>query len=96
MVLLPDITVNDTATPDDEFASLRETDLINSFTNPTGQQSTPLPPSPALPAIASSIPNKPPANWPAFDPTKPATDFQLQMGLKLLAGMGPGTTTASN
>jgi carboxyl-terminal processing protease len=93
----PDITVNDTATPDDEFASLRETDLINSFTNPTGQQSTPLPPAPPLPAIASSIPNKPPANWPAFDGSKPSTDFQLQMALKLISGMQPtGTATASN
>lgn len=93
----PDVTVNDSATPDDAFASLRETSLLNSFTNPTGQQNTPLPPAPALPAIASSIPSKPPANWPTFDAAKPATDFQLQMGLKLLSGMQTtGTATASN
>ncbi len=92
----PDVTVNDTSTPDDAFASLRETDLLNSFTNPTGQQNTPLPPAPPLPAIASSIPSKPPANWPTFDATKPATDFQLQMGIKLLSGMqSSGTATAS-
>jgi len=92
----PDITVSDTDTPDDAFAQLRETDLLNSFTNPTGQTGAQLPPAPPLPAVAKTIPNKPPANWPTFDPTNPATDFQLQMGLKLLAGMGPGTTTASN
>jgi len=93
----PDITVADSDTPPDAFSQLRETDLLNSFTNPTGQASAPLPPAPPLPAVAASIPTKPPANWPAFDPTNPATDFQLQMGLKLLAGMSPpGTTTASN
>jgi carboxyl-terminal processing protease len=93
----PDVTVNDTATPDDAFASMRETSLLNSFTNPTGQQNAPLPPAPPLPAVASSIPTKPPANWPAFDPAKPATDFQLQQALKLISGMQPsGTATASN
>ncbi len=93
----PDITVSDTATPQDEFASLRETDLLNSFTNPTGTQPTPLPPAPPLPAIASAIPSKPPANWPAFDASKPTTDFQLQMALKLISGMqATNTATASN
>ncbi len=93
----PDVTVSDTRTPDDAFAQLRETDLINSFTNPTGQSVTPLPPAPPLPATASTIPNKPPANWPDFDPANPATDFQMQMGLKLIATMlPPTTTTASN
>jgi carboxyl-terminal processing protease len=93
----PDITVNDTATPADAFSQLRETNLLNSFTNPTGQSSAPLPPAPPLPAVAKTIPDKPPANWPAFDATNPATDFQLQMGLKLIAGMSlPSATTASN
>jgi carboxyl-terminal processing protease len=93
----PDITVNDTATPADAFSQLRETNLLNSFTNPTGESAAPLPPAPALPAVAKTIPDKPPANWPTFDPTKPATDFQLQMGLKLIAGMSPpSATTASN
>jgi len=92
----PDVVVNDSDTPADAFAQLRETDLLNSFTNPTGQTGEPLPPAPPLPAIAKTIPSKPPAGWPTFDPTNPATDFQLQMGLKLLAAMSPGTTTASN
>jgi len=93
----PDITVNDTATPADAFSQLRETNLLNSFTNPTGESATPLPAAPALPAVAKTLPNKPPANWPAFDATNPATDFQLQMGLKLIAGMSPpSATTASN
>jgi carboxyl-terminal processing protease len=93
----PDVTVSDTATPNDFFSQLRETNLLNSFTNPTGQNATSLPPAPPLPTVASTIPSKPPANWPAFDPAKPATDFQLQMGLKLLAGMSsPNVVNASN
>jgi carboxyl-terminal processing protease len=93
----PDITVAETSTPDDAFfAQLRETDLLNSFANPTGQISTPLPPAPALPAVASSIPSKPPAGWPAFDSTKPTTDFQLQMALKLVGGMQPVSTVAAS
>lgn len=92
----PDVTVADTAAPADAFAQLRETDLLHSFTNPNGQTSAALPPAAPLPAVVKTIPDKPPANWPAFDMTKPATDFQLQMGLKLIDAMSPGTTTASN
>jgi carboxyl-terminal processing protease len=93
----PDVTVHDTATPADAFSQLRETNLLNSFTNPTGQSAAPLPPAPPLPAVAKTIPDKPPTNWPAFDASNPATDFQLQMGLKLIAGMSPpSATTASN
>ena len=91
------MTVADSATPEDSFAQLRETDLLHAFTNPTQQKAAALPPPLPLPPVAASIPNKPPANWPKFDPTKPATDFQLQMALKLIADMKPAsTTTAAN
>ena len=96
----PDVVVNDTRDAQDKFAELREDDLLNAFANPNGQSTAPLPPAPPLPVVAKSIPNMPPANWPKVDPTNPsnpATDFQLQMGLKLVEGMStPGTTTASN
>ncbi len=93
----PDVKVNDTRTPQDQFANLRESDLLNSFQNPTGVAAPPLPSPVPLPAVAKTIPDKPPANWPNFDPAKPETDFQLQMGLKLAGGMAaPGATTASN
>jgi carboxyl-terminal processing protease len=93
----PNIIVSNTRTPEDAFAQLRETNLLNSFANPTRQSTLALPPAPPLPAVASTIPNKPPANWPAFDAANPATDFQLQMGLKLIAAMSPPkTTTAAN
>jgi carboxyl-terminal processing protease len=100
----PDIKVADTRTAPDAFSQLRETDLLNSFTNPTGQTAPALPPAVPMPAVAKTIPDKPPATWPTFDPNKPETnpalnpavDFQLQMGIKLLDGMSPvGTTTAA-
>jgi carboxyl-terminal processing protease len=92
----PNVQVSDSDTPEDAFAQLRETDLLNSFTNPTGQNGAPLPPALVVPAAAKTIPGKPPANWPTFDPTNPATDFQLQMALKLVDAMTAGTATASN
>ncbi|MBU6448731.1 MAG: S41 family peptidase [Rhodospirillales bacterium] len=93
----PNVHVSDTATPQDAFSQLRETDLLNAFTNPTQQTGAPLPPAPPLPPVAASIPSKPPANWPAFDPAKPSTDFQLQMALKLIADMKASSiTTAAN
>jgi carboxyl-terminal processing protease len=57
----------------------------------TNQGGTPTDTSPAarteLPPIASSIPKLPPEGWPAFDPAKPDTDFQLQQGLVVVRAM---------
>lgn len=93
----PDVKVSDTRTPQDQFATLRETDLANAFKNPTGVPAPALPSPVPLPAVAKTIPDKPPATWPAFDASKPETDFQLQMGLKLVEGMtASGPSTASN
>jgi carboxyl-terminal processing protease len=93
----PDVVVDDTRTPDDQFASLRESDLLHSFHNPSGLSAPPLPSALPLPAVAKTIPDKPPVGWPDLDPTKPSTDFQLQMALKLAAGMSaPGYKAASN
>jgi carboxyl-terminal processing protease len=93
----PDVKVDDTRTPADQFANLRESDLLNSFQNPTGVTAPPLPSPVPLPAVAKTIPGAPPVGWPAFDASNPATDFQLQMGLKLAAGMtATGPSTASN
>jgi carboxyl-terminal processing protease len=93
----PNVIVSDSRTPEDAFAQLRETDLLHAFANPVGQTATPLPPAPPLPAVAKTIPDKPPVNWPTFDASNPATDFQLQMALKLVNAMGPThTATALN
>jgi carboxyl-terminal processing protease len=93
----PDVKVSDTRTPDDQFASLRESDLLHSFQNPSGLTAPPLPSALPLPPVAKTIPDKPPVGWPALDLTKPSTDFQLQMALKLADGMSaPGYKAASN
>ncbi|HQU03457.1 MAG TPA: S41 family peptidase [Acidocella sp.] len=93
----PDVKVSDTRTPQDQFANLHESDLANSFQNPTGVPAPTLPSPLPLPAVAKTIPDKPPATWPAFDATKPETDFQLQMAIKLAGAMSPvGPSTASN
>jgi carboxyl-terminal processing protease len=93
----PDVKVDSTRNAQDQFANLREADLANAFKNPTGVPAPALPSPTPLPAVAKTIPDKPPANWPAFDASKPETDFQLQMAIKLADGMiSSGPSTASN
>jgi carboxyl-terminal processing protease len=68
----------------------READLRRSLRN-DGQAETraPIPPPPMnLPAgLAERVAREPAEGAPAFDPTKPETDHQLQQGLILLRGM---------
>ena len=92
----PNVTVAETDAPQDSYFQLRETNLLHAFTNPTKQQAAALPPAPPLPAVAATIPDKPPKGWPSFDVSKPSTDFQLQMALKLIADMPMNTGAAGN
>jgi carboxyl-terminal processing protease len=68
----------------------READLRRSLRN-DGQAETraPIPPPPLnLPAgLAERVVRQPAEGAPAFDPTKPETDHQLQQALVLLRGM---------
>ncbi len=64
----------------------RESNLEHTIRNEGGTGATPPPPA-DLSSIARNIPDKPPANWPQFDPEKPSTDFQLQQGLKVIQAM---------
>ena len=88
--ITPDITVKEEHGEVDNLPD-READLIHTLKNQGG--APPPPPSShvALPAIAASIPKEPPANWPAFDLTKPGTDFQLQQALKVVVAMPPAS-----
>ncbi|NPD67043.1 S41 family peptidase [Lichenicola cladoniae] len=90
--ITPDIKVRDSREDDSKFM-LREGDLAHIIKNEGGTQ-VPAQPRTDLPAIAKSIPDAPPVNWPAFDPTKPATDFQLQQGLKVVNAMAGKPTLA--
>jgi carboxyl-terminal processing protease len=89
----PDIKVRETREDDSKFM-LREGDLNHIIKNEGGTQGAAQPRT-DLPAIAKTIPDAPPATWPASDPNKPSTDFQLQEGLKVLAAMS-GEPVASD
>ncbi len=93
--IVPDIKVRETREDDSKYM-LREGDLAHIIKNEGGTQ-TPPQPRTDLPPIAKTIPDAPPANWPAFDLSKPSTDFQLQEGLKVIAAMSghpmPADTT---
>lgn len=92
----PNVNVAETDAPQDSYFELRETNLLHAFTNPTKEQAASLPPAPPLPAVAATIPDKPPVGWPSFDPSKPSTDFQLQMALKLIADMPAHNAASGN
>ena len=83
--ITPDIKVQEDREDLSRFLP-READLQHIIKNEGGTGAAP-PPRTDLPAVAKTIPEKPPANWPRFDLTKPATDFQLQQGLKVIQAM---------
>lgn len=93
--ITPDIQVASSVQGDNAMQPLRESDLQHAMLNPNSKQLPPLPPRTDLPAIAKDIPKVPPANWPKFDPTKPATDFQLQEAIKVVDAM-PSDKSAAN
>lgn len=82
--IAPDILVKESR--EDPVFSIREADLSHILKNQGGNQTKP-PARNDLPAIAKNIADEPPANWPTFDVTKPATDFQLQEGLRVVRSM---------
>jgi carboxyl-terminal processing protease len=91
--ITPDVVVHESDKPESTFGPTHESDLNNTLKN--GEK--PAPPRPPVP-LAAGIPDKPPAGWPKYDPTKPETDFQLQQALKLVQAMAnagkPGTLVA--
>jgi carboxyl-terminal processing protease len=100
----PDIEVLATREAANERgAREREADLRRALRNEnTGGAATP-PPPPLPPlnlpsSITDRVARLPPEGAPAFDPTKPETDFQLQQALALVRGVAtlpPGQRRAS-
>ena len=84
----PDIEVAASRTEAPHFGPEREADLNRALRN-QGGASQPANPAPRtdLPPIAKEIPKLPPEGAPAFDMTKPDTDFQLQQGLAVVRAM---------
>lgn len=86
----PDITVAESRDEPIRFGAEREADLNKVLSNQggTGSLAEPMPPRNDLPAIAASVPDKPPEGFPKFDSTKPTeTDFQLQQALIVVKAM---------
>ncbi len=90
----PDVEVEQTRSPEANFAPAHEADLLHVLSNPDGEKAPAPPPTANLPAVAREIPKLPPPNWPTYDPAKPATDFQLQQALVLVQAM-PGARQAT-
>lgn len=68
----------------------READLRHALKHPENSAATPVVPLPPLnlpQSLLDRIQHTPPEGAPAFDPTKPETDFQLQQALVLVRGM---------
>jgi carboxyl-terminal processing protease len=85
--ITPDVKVDESRTETPHFGPEREADLNHTLTNQGGTTQQPAPPRTDLPPVAKDIPSKPPESWPAFDPAKPDTDFQLQQGLTIARSM---------
>jgi carboxyl-terminal processing protease len=87
--ITPDVPVQETRDEPASFGGDRESDLNHVLTNQGGTGPQALPPRTDLPLIVKQIPDKPPENFPKFDPTKPDdTDFQLQQALVVVKAMG--------
>jgi carboxyl-terminal processing protease len=94
--IAPDVSVAETRDKVDHFGPAHEWDLNNTISNTGGTKEGP-PARTDLPVIASSIPDKPPADFPKFDPAKSdQTDFQLQEGLVLANAMAEQHRSAAN
>ncbi|MCK8786517.1 S41 family peptidase [Roseomonas sp. NAR14] len=73
----------------------READLRRALRNEGGVQTpagTSLPPLQLPPGVAERVQRLPAEGAPAFDPTKPETDFQLQQALGVLRGIAAAPT----
>jgi carboxyl-terminal processing protease len=93
--ITPNVEVQETRTPPPHFAPEHEADLRHILSNPDEAKPVPAPPPTDLPAGAQQISKLPPENWPTFDITKPATDFQLQQGLVLVRAMAGWSKAAA-
>jgi carboxyl-terminal processing protease len=87
--ITPDVPVWETRDQSNTFGGEREADFSNALANKQGDDGQTTPRT-DLPAIVKQIPERPPENFPKYDPSKPdATDFQLQQGLVVLNSMAP-------
>jgi carboxyl-terminal processing protease len=98
--IVPDVEVHESRESAGAMLPEREADLNHIITNSGGTNSGASQPAPParndLPPLAKDLPQRPPADWPTFDPTKPATDFQLQQALKLVNALAAMKRASAN
>lgn len=87
--ITPDVPVAASREEKQHVLPDREAELPGALSNTGGSQQGAPPPRTDLPAVVKDIPKLPPENWPAYDPTKPETDFQLQQALAVATAMEP-------
>jgi carboxyl-terminal processing protease len=85
--IIPDVVMHESGTPEPSFMPEHESDLNNTLGIAPGQAEKMT--RPAL-QIAAGLTDKPPSDWPKYDPTKPDTDFQLHQAIVLLRRMTVG------
>jgi carboxyl-terminal processing protease len=95
--ITPEVRVQETAEAPPTFGGEHEADYNKILTNQGGTGPDALPPRTDLPPIAKQIPEKPPENFPKFDPAKPdATDFQLRQAVVLVQAMVAQKSASAN
>ena len=95
--ITPDVKVAESRTEQPEFGPAHEWDLNNTIQNKGGTGQKALPPRTDLPPIAKQIPDKPPVDFPKYEPAKPdQTDFQLKEAIALVKGMGSQQAMSAN
>lgn len=86
--ITPDVVVHESDTPQPQFGPEHEADYSHILSNTGGTPPAPEGPRTDLPPIAKQLPDKPPADFPKFDPAKPdQTDFQLKEAVDLANAM---------
>jgi carboxyl-terminal processing protease len=86
--IAPDVPVQESREDEVHYLPDREADLNHALKNEGGSEPT-KPPAPRddIPPQARQLEQKPPANWPKFDPANPVTDYQLQQGITVVKDM---------
>jgi carboxyl-terminal processing protease len=85
--IMPDVLVAQSSDNIRHFDAEHEDELYHVITNSGGTSDGADQPRMDLPLIARTIPNKPPKDFPQFDPARPETDFQLQQALVIARAM---------
>jgi carboxyl-terminal processing protease len=93
--IVPDVEVQASRTDQPHFGPEREADLNKALRNTGGvPQAEAPPPRTDLPPMVRDVAKLPPETFPAYDPAKPETDYQLQEALAVVRAMPVGKRAA--